>query len=147
MKERLERSEGMCEIGLPRVDEAALLIAAAEAGVTVMAMVVLRIGGLLGALEAAGARGVAEESLIITEPLGCSLIGECGRDGRFMTFKAGVVRRQIYSARMARGIVDREHGSRPSIKEKSHQGCLVRTDGAGRCGGGGGVVKRYVCKV
>jgi hypothetical protein len=38
MKECFERREGFCEIGLPLTDEAALLSAAAEAGVTDMAM-------------------------------------------------------------------------------------------------------------
>lgn len=84
MKERLERREGIWEIGLPRVEEAALLRAAAEAGVTVMATVVLRFGCLLGTLEAAGARGVAEGSSTRREPLGCWYKGECGRDGRSM---------------------------------------------------------------
>lgn len=42
MKERFERREGFCDMGLPREEEAALLRAAAEAGVTVMAIEVWR---------------------------------------------------------------------------------------------------------
>jgi len=71
MKERLERREGFCEMGLPREEEAALLIAAAEAGVTVIAIEVWRAWMLLGTLEAACARGVAVVLLFIGRPLGC----------------------------------------------------------------------------
>jgi len=45
MKECFERREGFCEMGLPRTDEAALLSAAAEAGVTDMAMVLDNVEG------------------------------------------------------------------------------------------------------
>ena len=76
MKERLERREGFCDKGLPREEEAALLRAAAEAGVTVIAIEVWRVLKLLGTLEAAGARGVAVVLLFIGMPLGCSCNGE-----------------------------------------------------------------------
>ena len=76
MKERLERREGFCDKGLPREEEAALLRAAAEAGVTVIAIEVWRVLKLLGTLEAACARGVAVVVLFIAMPLGCWCNGE-----------------------------------------------------------------------
>ena len=76
MKERLVRREGFCERGLPREEEAALLRAAAEAGVTVIAIEVWREWRLLGTLEAACARGVAVVVVLIGRPLGCSYRGE-----------------------------------------------------------------------
>ena len=76
MKECFERREGFCERGLPRTDEAALLSAAAEAGVTDMAMLEESIEGILGALAAACARGVAVVLLFIGMPLGCWCNGE-----------------------------------------------------------------------
>lgn len=76
MKERLVRREGFCDRGLPREEEAALLSAAAEAGVTVIAIEVCRVWKLLGTLEAACARGVAVVLLFIGMPLGCSYNGE-----------------------------------------------------------------------
>lgn len=113
MKECFERREGFCERGLPRTDEAALLSAAAEAGVTDMAMVVESIEGRLGALAAACARGVAlEESEFIRMPLGCSSNGDGGRDGRFMAGGRGNMY-QGYSVSIARGIVDCEQRGRP----------------------------------
>lgn len=76
MKERFVRREGFCDRGLPREEEAALLRAAAEAGVTVIAMEVWRVWRLLGTLEAACARGVAVVVLFIGMPLGCWCNGE-----------------------------------------------------------------------
>ena len=58
------------------MEEAALLMAAAEAGVTVIAIEVLKVWRLLGTLEAACARGVAVVLLFIGMPLGCSYNGE-----------------------------------------------------------------------
>lgn len=66
------------------MEEAALLMAAAEAGVTVIAIEVLKVWRLLGTLEAACARGVAVVLLFIGMPLGCSYNGEGGRDDKFM---------------------------------------------------------------
>jgi hypothetical protein len=76
MKERFERREGFCDMGLPREEEAALLRAAAAAGVTVIAIEVWRVWRLLGTLEAACARGVAVVLLFIVMPLGCWCKGE-----------------------------------------------------------------------
>jgi hypothetical protein len=113
MKECFERREGFCERGLPRTDEAALLSAAAEAGVTDMAMEVESVEGRLGTLAAACARGVAlEVSEVIRIPLGCSSNGDGGQDGRFMAGGRGVMY-QGYSVSIARGIVDCEQRGRP----------------------------------
>lgn len=68
-------------IGLLRVDEDALC-AVAEAGVTVMATEVLRVG--LGTMPAAGARGVASRSGSTGKALGLSSIGDGGIEGRLI---------------------------------------------------------------
>jgi len=115
MKERLVRRAGFCESGLPRDEEAALLRAAAEAGVTVIAMEVWRLWRLLGTLEAACARGVAVVLLFIGRPLGCSYSGECGREGKFMASGQYKIY-QCYSMSMARGIVDCEQQGRPEMR-------------------------------
>ena len=70
------RRDGFCDRGLPLEEEAALLRAAAEAGVTVIAVEVWRVLRLLGTLEAACARGVAVVVLFIAMPLGCWYNGE-----------------------------------------------------------------------
>jgi hypothetical protein len=132
MNERLVRSEGFCERGLPLPPEAALLIAAAEAGVTDIAIDVLRRWGLLGTLEAACARGVAVGLLFIGTPLGCSYNGEGGRDDKLMTVGQYKIYK-CYSMSMARGIVDCEQQGRPGLS-RLHQGCLLQA----------GWVKRWV---
>lgn len=58
-------------------------MAAAEAGVTVMATEAC-IDEVLGTLEAAGARGVAGDSLLMIEPLRCWYRGEYGLEGMSM---------------------------------------------------------------
>ena len=69
-------------MGLLRVEDGALPYDAAEAGVTVMATVVFKVG--LGALPAAGARGVASRSALMDTPLGNSSIGDGGMEGRLI---------------------------------------------------------------
>lgn len=85
MNDRLPLSAGRWESGLAALDEAALLMAAAEAGVTVMATEVLTGG--YGRIVPLGARGVAEGSAFSEWPLGSRETrssGEGGREGRFM---------------------------------------------------------------
>jgi hypothetical protein len=87
----LPRLVGICNNGLPRVDEAALPSATADAGVTVMATDVLMIG--LGTLTI-GALGVVVISTIDAKPLGTSSEGEGDSDGRFI-FDDGQYREEI----------------------------------------------------
>jgi hypothetical protein len=108
------------------MEEAALLITAAEAGVAVIAVELLRkVWMLLGTLEAACARGVAVDLVFIGMPLGCSYNGEGGRDDKLMTGSQYKIY-QGYSMSMARGIVDCEQQGRPGL-ERLHQGCLLQS--------------------